>query len=72
MHGNLVAINVGRFKGVKVGMIFVIHRGDEYVAKLQIDQVELDQAAGVIVDRKSPVKVGDKVINRLPVRPPPE
>jgi hypothetical protein len=68
VQGNLASINIGRTKGVKEGDVFIVHRLDQYICKLQIDQVQLGQAAGVIVDKKMAPKVNDKVINKIPIK----
>lgn len=59
---NIASINVGRTKGVRKGMVFLVHRLDQYVCRLQIESVHLDKAAGIIVDKKLEPQVDDKVV----------
>lgn len=65
--GKLASINVGKVKGIEKGMILVIYRSDEYIGRLQIESVELDSAAGVIVDKKHEPKANDKVASKIPL-----
>lgn len=65
--GNLASINVGKVKGIEKGMVLVIYRSDEYIGRLQIESVELDNAAGVIVDKKHEPKANDKVVTKIPL-----
>jgi hypothetical protein len=54
-----VALGAGKDSGIKVGVIFLIHRGDEYIAKTQVTTVWDSFSAGRIVERKKPIKAGD-------------
>jgi uncharacterized protein YukE len=65
VNGDLASINVGSAKGVKPGMSLIIYRGAEYVAKLRVDQVDVGQSAGVIIDKRLDVAQGDKVTDKL-------
>ena len=64
---NLVVINVGEDDGVHVGFEFTIFRGKEYVAKMVIEKVYPNQAAGRIIPmtQKDKVLVGDKVATKV-------
>lgn len=57
----IVALGQGKNSGIKEGMIFLIHRGDEYIGKVRVTQVEDDLCAGTIIDSstKSTIKPGD-------------
>jgi septal ring factor EnvC (AmiA/AmiB activator) len=56
----IVALGQGKNSGIKEGMIFLISRGDEYIGKVRITQVDDDLCAGQIIDStKSPIKPGD-------------
>ncbi|MCY2931915.1 MAG: hypothetical protein NTV86_20950 [Planctomycetota bacterium] len=67
VNGNLASINVGKVKGIEKGMSLVIFRSDEFIGRLQIESVELDHAAGVIVDNTHPAKINDKVVSKIPL-----
>lgn len=43
---DLITISVGRADGVKRGMLFVIHRGGEYIGDLRVSMVDPNEAAG--------------------------
>jgi hypothetical protein len=55
----IVALGQGKNSGIKEGMVFLIHRGDDYIGKVRVTQVEDDLCAGQIIDSKSPIKPGD-------------
>jgi len=58
-------INLGSTSGVKKGMKFFVYRNDNFVAYLQIEEVDAGRAAGVITDAKRDVRQGDKVTTSL-------
>lgn len=64
---NLVVINVGEDDQVKVGFEFTIYRGKEYVAKMVVEKVYPNQAAGRVIEmsQKDKVVVGDSVATRI-------
>lgn len=64
VDGDTVAINVGRGKGVYEGMVLVIHRKDKLVGYLRIDEVEVDEAVGVIEEKQADPKQGDTVVSK--------
>ena len=64
VQGNLVTVSVGSSAGVTKGMVFVIHRGAEYVGDLKISLVNPDRAAGRLVRPCSPL-LGDEVSDTL-------
>ena len=64
VQGNLVTVSVGASAGVTEGMVFVIHRGGEYIGDLKISMVDPDKAAGRLVRPCSPL-LGDKVSDTL-------
>jgi hypothetical protein len=65
VRGDLASINIGSAKGIKAGMQLIIYRGANYVAKLRVDQVDVNQSAGVISDKRLDPLLGDKVTDRL-------
>lgn len=46
IDGQLVTISVGSADGVKKGMVFVIHRAEEYIGDLTVSAVDPNQSAG--------------------------
>lgn len=61
VDGDLVTISVGRADGVKTGMKFVIHRGDEYVGDLVVSAVDPNQSAGRLTIAPRTPSQGDTV-----------
>ena len=64
----LVLINVGVKHEVKKGLEFTVFRGDEFVAKIRICQVDKrkgDMSAGRIILEEKPIKIGDHVATRV-------
>lgn len=60
--GDLITLSVGGADGVKKGMVFVIHRGKEYVGDIKIGMVEPDRSAGNVALRPTAtVQPGDRV-----------
>ena len=64
VQGDAVSINVGSAKGVREGMIMVIHRKDLLVGYLRIDEVDVDQAAGVIEEKQADPQQGDAIFQK--------
>lgn len=65
VRGDIASINIGSAKGIKRGMRLYVFRGTEFVAFLRIDEVRLDEAAGMILDRRLDPMPNDKVATRL-------
>lgn len=65
IKGNLASINIGSAKGVAKNMRLIIYRGTTLVGFLRVDEVDVDQAAGIVVDRRVDPMQGDKVTTRL-------
>jgi len=65
VKGNYASINIGSAKGIKPKMKLIVYRGEKLVAFLRIEQVDVDEAAGIIVDRQLDPMQGDKVTNEL-------
>jgi len=63
VSGDLASIDVGSTGGVTVGMKLLVSRGADYVATLVISQVEKRQAAGTLVDIRTPPRAGDTIGN---------
>ena len=59
--GNLITISVGAADGVKEDMVFVVHRGDQYVGDVRITLVDPSQAAGRVVGPGFTTRPGDQV-----------
>ena len=64
---NVACINIGSSSGIRKGDKLIIHRENDFVAHLQVDEVHISSAVGVIVDQRqniAPPKQGDKVRTR--------
>ena len=63
---NLASINIGSSSGLKNGMKLIIYRGADYVGKLKLENVDVNEAAGILMDGNplAPLK-GDKVTTKL-------
>jgi SMC interacting uncharacterized protein involved in chromosome segregation len=61
----LAQINLGSTSGVKKGMTFFVYRNADFVARLQIEEVQAGQAAGIVSDAKRDIRQGDKVTTSL-------
>ena len=63
----LASINIGRVKGVRRGMSMYIYRDLEFVGHLQIEEVDDNEAAGIVVGLRPGMRVlqGDKVTTSL-------
>jgi cell shape-determining protein MreC len=64
VQGDALSINVGSAKGVREGMVLVIHRKDKLVGYLRIDEVEVDEAVGIIEEKQSDPQQGDTVFQK--------
>ncbi|MBI3832270.1 MAG: tetratricopeptide repeat protein [Planctomycetes bacterium] len=62
---NLVMISVGNLQGVKPGYRFTVSRGDQYIAKAQIERVYPDMSSARLLLKKGEVKVHDEVKSRV-------
>ena len=60
----MASINIGSAKGIKKGMRLIVFREDNFVAHLQIELVDLNNAAGVIVNKRLEPRKTDKVKTR--------
>jgi predicted nucleic acid-binding Zn-ribbon protein len=65
VRGDYASVNLGSAQGVQRGMQMIIYRGDQFVANLRVEEVDIAQAAGIITDRRLDPQQGDKVTNRL-------
>jgi hypothetical protein len=65
VKGDTASLNIGAASGIKQGMEFIIYRGPDFVAHLQISLVNASTSAGVIVNAQRDVKQGDKATNKL-------
>jgi myosin heavy subunit len=66
-RNRLVAISIGAAAGVRQNMTFHIIRGEQFVADIQIMEVQPDQSVGVlsVVKQGMQPQVGDKVATNL-------
>jgi predicted RNase H-like nuclease (RuvC/YqgF family) len=65
VKGDLASINVGSAQGVQKGMKLVIYRGNKWVAHLRVEEVDVSQAAGIVMDKQLDPAQGDKVASNL-------
>ena len=65
VSGNIVTISVGAADGVKKDMVFVVHRGDQYVGDVRITLVDPDRSAGRAVGSGVDPRPGDQVTDAL-------
>jgi chromosome segregation ATPase len=65
VRDDIAALNVGQASGVKEGMEFILYRGAQYVAKLQIAHVDASSSSGIIVQADRDVRQGDKATTSL-------
>lgn len=65
VSGNIVTISVGAADGVQQDMIFVVHRGEQYVGDLKINMVDPHQSAGRPVGANFTPRPGDQVTDAL-------
>lgn len=63
VQGNLATISVGSADGVREGMVFVIYRGRDYIADLEVSDVEPGIAAGRVMRAKTMPKSSDMVMD---------
>ena len=61
VQGDAMSVNIGSAQGVHAGMVLVIHRKDQLVGYLRIEEVDVDQSAGVIEKKQVAPKRGDTV-----------
>lgn len=64
---NLASVNIGSNSGLKKGMKLIIYRGDNFVGRLKLVNVDVNEAAGILIEegnRLAPMK-GDKVTTKL-------
>lgn len=63
---NLASVNIGSSSGLKKGMKLIIYRGADFVGKLKLENVDVSEAAGILMDGNllAPLK-GDKVTTKL-------
>ena len=65
VRGDLAGINLGSAKGIRPGMKLIIYRGSQFVGYLRVQEVEVDQAAGTVFEKRmNPIR-GDKVTTAL-------
>ncbi len=65
VQDDLASINIGSAKGIRPNMKLIVYRGAEFVGYLRIEEVDVTQAAGLIVDKRVDPQQGDKVTTSL-------
>lgn len=62
---NVFVISLGEEDGVKAGFQYIVSRGSEYIATIQINNVQAKQSAGYAIKSlsKGGINRGDKVMN---------
>ena len=61
VQGGLAEISVGESDGVRAGMRFIVYRGDDYLGDLEIDDTDVNNAAGRLLLTRGEVRPGDLV-----------
>ncbi len=65
VDNDVASANVGSAHGVQKGMELIIFRGDQFVGHLKVEDVGVNECAGVVVDRRLTPKQGDSVASSL-------
>jgi len=65
VRGDVAGINIGSAKGIRSGMKLIIFRGSRFVGYLRVQAVEVDEAAGTVLESRSKAVKGDKVTTAL-------
>lgn len=65
VRGNLASLNVGSADGVTRGTTFTLHRGEKWVGTLQVQDVDANSSAGILIDVQMTPVPGDKASTRL-------
>ncbi|NBB94713.1 MAG: hypothetical protein GVY16_03135 [Planctomycetes bacterium] len=61
VEGNLASANVGSAHGVKDGMMLIVYRGDQFVGHLKVEEVEVNESAGMVVNKRLDPIQGDRI-----------
>jgi len=61
VDGDYASINIGSAKGIGPGMLLIIYRGTELVSFLRVVEVDVAEAAGIIINSRLDPLQGDKV-----------
>jgi len=64
IDNDVASINIGAAKGIKKGMRLIVFRDGDFVSFLQIELVDLNSAAGVLVNKRLEPRQNDKVKTR--------
>ena len=62
---NLASVNVGSAHGVKKGMKLILFRGDQFVGHLKVEQVRINECAGMVMNKQLDPMQGDRVTSDL-------
>lgn len=61
VRGNIASVNIGSAQGIKEGMKLIVYRGDQFVGHLKVEQVDVNQAAGMVTEKQLDPMQGDRV-----------
>lgn len=62
---SLVSISLGSDDGVKKNMVFQVFRGDEFICRIVVTNVDTSKAAGILELVQQSPRIGDYVTTRL-------
>jgi len=62
IYQDVAQINIGSAQGIQRNMKLMVYRGGDFVAHLIIDDVEVGEAAGIIVNKRLEPMQGDMVV----------
>ncbi len=65
VSGDIITLSIGAADNVKEGMVFVVHRDDQYIGDIRISLVSPKQAAGRPVGNDFQAEPGDSVTDAL-------
>jgi hypothetical protein len=65
---DIVSVNIGSAKGMKKDTVLVIYRGDQFICHARMQQVDANESAGVIFDKKADPAQGDKAATSSALR----
>ena len=69
VRGKLATISVGSADGVQKGMVFIIHRGSDYIGDIEITDVEPNLSAGRLLRTRATPRAKDMVADESALGP---
>jgi hypothetical protein len=69
IRGDLVDVSLGSDDGITAGQILHVHRGNEYVAELEVLAVQLDRLVARLKRKLSSLRPDDRVSTQEPQQP---